>query len=258
MTKENIHCYITGTAGAGKSTLTQAFDRYFDQRGLDAITVNLDPGTDHLPYQPDVDIRDWVRLDEVMSEHELGPNGAQVAAADLIAVQLADLRESINAFRSDYVLIDTPGQIELFVFREAGRYVVQNLNPGKSIVVYLTDPYLARTPNGFVSQLLLGATTEFRMQVPVAHVLSKADVLSFDDLGKIQQWAEDHDMLFDALQSEEPSIEHKLSGDLIKVLSELGAVPGLIQTSGMSGEGVEDIYQVVQDTFLASEDLESD
>jgi GPN-loop GTPase len=258
LTKEDIHCYFTGTAGAGKSTLTQAFDRYFDMRGLDAVTVNLDPGAERLPYEPDVDIRDWIRLDDVMKEHGLGPNGAQVAAADLIAVQLNDLRAAISQYRSDYVLIDTPGQIELFVFREAGRYVVQNLNPGRSIVVYLTDPYLARTPNGFVSQLLLGATTEFRLQVPVAHVLSKADVLSFDDLEKIQQWAEDHDALFDALQAEDPSIELKLSGDIIKVLSDLGAVPGLIQTSAASGEGVEDIYQAVQDTFLASEDLEAD
>ncbi len=258
MTKEDIHCYFTGTAGAGKSTLTQAFDRYFDMRGLDAITVNLDPGAEKIPYTPDVDIRDWIRLTDVMDEHELGPNGAQVAAADLIAVQLDDLREAIGSFRSDYVLIDTPGQIELFVFREAGRYVVQNLNPGRSLVVYLTDPYLARTPNGFVSQLLLGATTEFRMQVPVAHVLSKADVLSFDDLEKIQQWSEDHDVLWDALQAEEGNFEMKLSADIVKVLTGLGAVPGLIQTSGASGEGVEDIYQTVQDTFLASEDLESD
>ena len=98
----------------------------------------------------------------------------------------------------------------------------------------------------------------FRLQVPVAHVLSKADVLSFDDLAKIKEWSEDHDVLWDALQTDEPSIELKLSGDLIKVLSELGAVPGLIQTIGGSGEGVEDIYQAVQDTFLASEDLESD
>jgi ribosomal protein S18 acetylase RimI-like enzyme len=35
-------------------------------RELDAITVNLDPGAENLPYEPDVDIRDWISLEEVI------------------------------------------------------------------------------------------------------------------------------------------------------------------------------------------------
>lgn len=256
--KENITVYLTGTAGAGKSTLTRAIQQNFQLRGLDSVLVNLDPGAEKIPYDADVDIRDWIKLSEVMEEHGLGPNGAQVAAADMLAVNLQEIKQEVDSYKADYVLVDTPGQVELFVFREAGRYVVNHLNPDRSIVAFLLDPFLARTPNGFVSQLLLAATVQFRMNAPVAHVLSKADVLSFDDLGLIGTWAADYESLWDAVVSEDPSMQQQFSADLIKVLEELGGFPGLIQLSAASGEGIEDLYSTIQQSFFGGEDTLSD
>ena len=132
--KKEIFVYFIGTAGSGKSTLTQNFKEWMNQRGLDAITVNLDPGAENLPYEPDVDIKDWISLKEIMESYELGPNGAQIAAADMLALNTSDIKESIESFKTDYVLIDTPGQLELFVFREAGKYIVQFLHPNRSMV----------------------------------------------------------------------------------------------------------------------------
>jgi hypothetical protein len=42
---------------------------------ISVITVNLDPGVQKLPYNPHVDVRDYVTLEEVMEKHKLGPNG---------------------------------------------------------------------------------------------------------------------------------------------------------------------------------------
>ncbi|HKZ63876.1 MAG TPA: ATP/GTP-binding protein, partial [Thermoplasmata archaeon] len=70
--------YFIGTAGSGKTALTQAFRVWMESQGLDALQVNMDPGVDSLPYEPAVDIRDWIRLDEIMRERGLGPNGAQI------------------------------------------------------------------------------------------------------------------------------------------------------------------------------------
>ena len=116
-----MHVYFVGTAGAGKSTLVAAYDRWCKQHGISTLLVNLDPGAEALPYEPEVDIREKLNLQDIMEEHGLGPNGAQVAAADLIALDLTDLQEEINSYRADQVLIDTPGQVELFVFRQAGK-----------------------------------------------------------------------------------------------------------------------------------------
>lgn len=258
MSKENVFVYFAGTAGAGKSTLTTAYRQSLTLRGLDAITVNLDPGAEKLSYDPDVDIRDWIKLSEVMESHDLGPNGAQVAAADMLAVNLNEVKEEIEGFKADYVLVDTPGQIELFVFREAGRYVVANLAPERSIVAYLLDPFLARTPSGFVSQLLLGSIVQFRLGTPMAHVLSKSDVLDFDDLETIRQWATDPASLWESTVGEDPSMQQQLAADLIRVLEDIGGFPGMHQLSAASGEGMDDLSATISGVFHASEDVMSD
>ena len=67
--------FITGTAGSGKSLLTGALKNWYVNRGEDAIAVNLDPGVVDLPYDPDVDIRDRIQLQDVMQDYGLGRTG---------------------------------------------------------------------------------------------------------------------------------------------------------------------------------------
>jgi len=189
--KQEIFLYLIGTAGSGKSTLTYNFQQWMSLRELDSITVNLDPGAENLPYEPDVDIRDWISLEDVMNTYKLGPNGAQIVCADMLALNISDLKKSIQSFKTEYVFLDTPGQLELFVFREAGKYIIEFLNPERSIIAYLLDPALAKTASGFASQLLLSVSTNFRLNYPQINILSKADILSSKELQKIQDWSTD-------------------------------------------------------------------
>jgi len=85
--------YFVGTAGSGKTTMVGAFATWLNSQGLDCIKVNLDPGVDQLPYEPDVDIRDWISVPEIMKEQGLGPNGAQIAAADMLALNAGEVAE---------------------------------------------------------------------------------------------------------------------------------------------------------------------
>ena len=256
--KEDIYVYFIGTAGSGKSTLTSCFKEWFKLRGLDAVLVNLDPGAENLPYEPDVDIRDWISLEEVMETYQLGPNGAQIACADMIALNTEDVKKSIDTFKSDYILLDTPGQLELFVFREAGKYTVEFLNPEKSIICYLIDPSLARTASGFVAQLLLSITTNFRLNRPQVNVLSKSDLLVMKDLEVIGKWSDDPDELYGALVNEEASIYREMSEGILQVIKEFGGHTRLIPSSKEDYVGIEDVYTEIQLQFKGGEDLLKD
>ena len=257
-TDEPIHVYFIGTAGSGKSTLTASFQNWFKLRGLDSITVNLDPGVDSLPYTPDVDIRDWISLKEVMEEYDLGPNGAQIVAADMIALNAKDVKESIDGFKTDYVLIDTPGQIELFVFREAGNFLVTQLNPRRSMVAYLLDPVLSKTASGFVTQLLLSLTTRFRLSIPVANVLSKSDLLSDEDLKRLQGWSSIDEEIYETILRERASVYRELSEQILLLLKHFGEETSIIPVSSNNYQGMEDLYNVIQMCFRAGEDTTSD
>jgi GPN-loop GTPase len=256
--KQNIFVYFIGTAGSGKSTLTACMQRWCKEHGLDAIIVNLDPGAENLSYDPDVDIRDWISLREVMETNHLGPNGAQVACADMIALNTEDVKTSITSFKADYILLDTPGQLELFVFREAGKYTVKFLSPEKTIICYLLDPMLAKTASGFVSQLLLAITTNLRMNQPQINILSKADLLVKKEQQLIQRWSHDPDEILEALMAEEPSLHREMSEHVLQLIKDLGGYSQLIPTSKQAFMGIEDIYTHIQQQFEGGEDLLKD
>jgi len=250
------HVYFVGTAGSGKSTLTHAFQLWLSNQGYDGITVNLDPGADSLLYVPDVDVRDWVKLSEVMAEYGLGPNGAQVAAADMMALNVKEIAEVISGFDADYVLIDTPGQLELFTFRQSSRVVVSELSGERAMLAYLFDPVLARSPNGYVSSLMLAATVHFRVPVPMLSVLAKADTLSDKDRENIALWSKDYYALFSALLDDSIDAQTQVSVEFLQALEGVGAGRPVVPVSADTGEGMEDIYSTAQLLFEGGEDIE--
>lgn len=256
--KQELFLYYIGTAGSGKSTLTACTQRWCRDRGLDAIIVNLDPGAENLPYEPDVDIRDWISLREVMETNHLGPNGAQIACADMIALNTGDVKESINSFKADYILLDTPGQLELFVFRESGKYTVKFLSPEKSAICYLLDPLLARSASGFVSQLLLAISTNLRLNQPQINILSKADLLTKKELSLIQRWSQDPEDIYEALYKEESTMHRQMSEQILQLIKDLGGYSKLIATSQRNLLGIDDIYTEIQQQFEGGEDLLKD
>jgi len=249
--------YFVGTAGSGKSSMVYAFKEWMTLQGLDCITVNLDPGAEDIPYDIDVDIRDWVKVSEVMEEYELGPNGAQVVCADLMAMNAKDLAETIEGFKTNYVLIDTPGQIELFAFRKSSEVIIDALGREDSYLVYLSDPHLSKYPSGFVSSMMLCATVFFRFNLPFLNVLSKADMLKEEEFNQVVLWSQDPDALNGAL-SDNIDARSVLTLEFFKALESVGMFKEIIPVSSTEKFGIEDIYNAIQESFQGGEDLRSD
>jgi len=250
------HLYFVGTAGCGKSTLTNAFQLWLNNQGYDAITVNLDPGADSLLYAPDVDVRDWVKLNEIMAEYGLGPNGAQIAAADMMALNVKEISQVVAGFDTDYVLIDTPGQIELFTFRQSSKVIVDELSGEQGMLAFLFDPAVAKTANGYVSSLMLAATVHFRLPVPMMSLLSKVDSLSEPERERVALWSRDFYALFSALLDESSEAQTQASIEFLQGLETVGAGRPVMPVSSDTGEGIEDIYSAAQMVFEGGEDVD--
>ncbi|HDD59327.1 MAG TPA: GTPase [Euryarchaeota archaeon] len=255
--REPVYLYFLGTAGCGKSTLTGAFSSWLDQMDVSNQVVNLDPGADSVPYEPDVDIREWVTLQEVMKEYGLGPNGAQIVTADMLALQLPHVKKALEGSSPSVVLVDTPGQLELFTFRESTRHIIENLSGRRSLLVYIVDPFNARTATGLTSQMVLASLCHFRFSVPFTMVLSKADLVERRELDRILHISSSPEVLYEALLSEvrgSPSMEKEYALDLYRTLEDLGLFGTLKPLSAQTGEGLEMIYKVYTDIFLGGEE----
>ena len=247
--------YFVGTAGSGKSTLVKSYRDWLGNNGIDCMTINLDPGVDMLPYDADIDIREWVALDEVMGEYNLGPNGAQIVAADLMAVNIKKITDLLDGVRTEYVLVDTPGQLELFAFRESSNVIVEAFGKEKSMVVYLSDPMLCKTSNGFVSNMVLSSLVEFRLQLPVINILTKADLMKDEDRDRMISWFENSDSLYDDLLDNDANPQTVVGMELFKAVESVGIFGQIRAVSAVENTGLEEIYSATQLEFFGGEDI---
>lgn len=71
---------VTGPAGAGKSTFCNGLMTHLQTSKRTGHLVNLDPAanSDAFEYEPAIDIRDLISLEDVMNELNYGPNGGLV------------------------------------------------------------------------------------------------------------------------------------------------------------------------------------
>lgn len=248
--------YFVGTAGSGKSTLTNAFAEWLKNAKLSVGTVNLDPGVLHLPYGPDIDVRDFVSLQGVMEQYNLGPNGGLVAAIDLISAHIESIQEEINDLGVDFLLCDAPGQIELFAFRETGPIIVSSLGGESKMLVYLVDAALGKTPAGLVSSLLLSASVLVRFHLPQLNVLSRADILTEDELGQITSWLDDPDQLIFDIQDSRNELQVELSSELYNAIYNLFSGIDMVPVSATNMENLDLLFSHVSNTLTSGEGFE--
>jgi GPN-loop GTPase len=229
--------FITGTAGSGKSLLASKLLQWYNDRNSFSISLNLDPGTLDLPYEPDVDVRNYIDINTLMSSYQLGLNGALIMASDMIATRLEEIQDEINSLNAEYVLVDTPGQIELFAFRESGPYFVSHFQSDNKATLFIFDGMLVSSPINYVSISLLASSIKLRLKTPQIGVLTKRDLI-IDKLPEVLGWSSSRALLESALNSEKDSEYSLLCKDLVRSLSRSGFMEGILAISSLTMNGI--------------------
>jgi len=247
--------FIVGTAGVGKSSLTSQIFDYYSRNGAFVGTLNLDPGVENLPYTCDVDVRDYVDILSIMRQYDLGPNGALIMANDLIALKIEDLQRDIDNVNPDYLIVDTPGQIELFAYRTSGPFFVQNLTAEQKVALFLHDGVLMTTPTNFVSVALLSTSIKLRLNLSYINVLTKIDLIQ-DKLREILKWSVDLKSLEDAIAKQSTGESYTLVSSILRSLNLGGFAQGLIPISNATGEGMVSLQTALSRILNLGEEVE--
>ena len=227
---------MTGTAGSGKSLLTSKLYEHYTKNGAFAAVLNLDPGVESLPYACDIDIRDHVDIVSIMKQYELGPNGSLIMANDLAASKIDDIQNEINSVNPDYLLVDTPGQIELFAYRTSGRFIVENIASEEKTDIFLFDGALITTPMNFVSIALLATSIRLRLGLSTVNVMTKTDLIG-EKIKEILGWSSNLKSLEDAIAKETDGESYALTMNILRGLNLSGFAQGLMPISNITGEG---------------------
>ena len=247
--------FVTGTAGAGKSLLTSKIKEYYAKNGTFPITLNLDPGVASLPYSPDIDVRDYIDLNTIMEKYQLGSNGSLIMANDLIATKIDDIQKEADTINPDYLIVDTPGQIELFAYRQSGPFFINEFVADEKMNLFLFDGTMVSTPSNFVSLTLLSTSIRLRLGLPTVNVITKTDLIQ-EKLEKVLSWSGSDSQLEADVAGEVNGDTFSLVSDMLSSLNRHDFQQDLIPISNVTGDGMVNLQSALSRTINMGEELE--
>lgn len=174
---------VVGGPGAGKSTYCYGMYQFLLAIGRSLAVINLDPANDLVPYPVAVDIRDFITLEEVMDELNLGPNGGLMYAMENLGDQgINEFIRRIEELAKDgtYLLFDCPGQVELFTHHNSLHDIFKRLQTQaklRLVSVMLVDCFWLTLALNYVLVLLLTLRAMLQLDMPHILVFSKIDML---------------------------------------------------------------------------------
>ncbi|EJW04724.1 hypothetical protein EDEG_01087 [Edhazardia aedis USNM 41457] len=168
--------FVFGPAGTGKSTFTKNVFEYGEVTGRRFIRLNLDPAqqTDF-----EIDITDYITVNEIMEELDYGPNGGLVYALQEFLDNIEEIEEIQGIKESDdYLIIDCPGQIELFSHSDEMFRIVEYFKQYfKCCIVYLIEAQYILDAGKYLAACLNAMICMMRFSVPHIGVITKIDLL---------------------------------------------------------------------------------
>ncbi|XP_021846277.1 GPN-loop GTPase QQT2 [Spinacia oleracea] len=235
---------VVGMAGSGKTTFMRQLVYHTHASQLRSYVINLDPAVATLPFGANIDIRDTVKYKEVMKQFNLGPNGGILTSLNLFATKFDEVISVVEsrADQLDYVLVDTPGQIEIFTWSASGAIITEAFaSTFPTVIAYVVDTPRSSNPNTFMSNMLYACSILYKTRLPLILAFNKTDIAQHQFA---LEWMEDFEAFHAALENDE-SYTSTLSRSLSLVLDEFYKNLKSTGVSALSGTGMNEFLKAV-------------
>ncbi|EJD00547.1 uncharacterized protein FOMMEDRAFT_112096 [Fomitiporia mediterranea MF3/22] len=245
-------------AGSGKTTFVQRMNSYLHSLDPPAppYILNLDPAVSSTPFDTNIDIRDTVNYKEVMKQYNLGPNGGILTALNLFTTKFDQVLGLIEK-RSDnlqHVILDTPGQIEIFTWSASGAIITDAIASSfPTVVAYIIDTPRTTAPATFMSNMLYACSILYKTKLPFILVFNKTDAQRHEFA---LEWMQDFEAFQAALASHansrdsdgEPTYMNSLMNSMSLVLDEFYKHLKAVGVSSVTGDGMKEYFEAVENS----------
>nr|UXY86989.1 ATP/GTP-bp [Cryptomonas paramecium] len=237
--------FLIGMAGSGKTTLVCRLSSDLSYLKKNHYIINIDPACLHVPYSANIDIRDTIDYKKIMKEYNLGPNGAIVVALNLFSTRFDQIKRIImqNATSIEYLILDTPGQIEIFTWSASGSIICETFSSSFPVILlYTIDIIRISSPLVFVGNILYSCSILYKSRLPVVMLVNKNDIISGDF---IKEWMNDSDAFDKVLEREKTFINSFASSLSLTLENFYNKIP-FLKISSLNGIGVYQMLNVLK------------
>lgn len=246
----------------------QRINNYLHVNKKKPYVLNLDPAVLTVPFQPNIDIRDSINYKEVMRQYNLGPNGGILTSLNLFATKIDQIISLLEKRANPppdskvsppkHFLVDTPGQIEVFVWSASGSILLESLASSfPTVIAYIIDTPRTSSTSTFMSNMLYACSILYKTKLPMILVFNKTDV---QDADFAREWMTDFDKFQDALNEEQnkgvfggegfgggSGYMGSLLNSMSLMLEEFYSHLNMVAVSSMTGEGVDEFFEAVEE-----------
>lgn len=159
-----------------------------------------------------------------------------------------DEEEDVDVAPMDYILVDTPGQIEAFTWSASGSIIGESLASAfPTVLCFVVDTVrCASSPNTFMSNMLYACSMLYRTRLPLVVCFNKTDVVSHEFC---MEWMRDYEAFQEALDetAEKSGFYGSLTRSLSLVLDEFYSnFANACGVSAVTGDGIDNFWKTVQ------------
>ncbi|CAG61204.1 uncharacterized protein GVI51_K00275 [Nakaseomyces glabratus] len=243
-----------GMAGSGKTTFMQRLNSHIRSKKEVPYVINLDPAVLRVPYGANIDIRDSIKYKKVMENYQLGPNGAIVTSLNLFSTKIDQVIKLVEKKRDthDFCIIDTPGQIECFVWSASGSIITESFaSTFPTVIAYIVDTPRNSSPTTFMSNMLYACSILYKTKLPMIIVFNKTDVKKSDFA---KEWMTDFEAFQQAVREDQDAngdfgmgsgYMSSLVNSMSLMLEEFYSTLDVVGVSSFTGEGFDDFLDAV-------------
>ncbi|CAI4553362.1 BGN_3a_G0030180.mRNA.1.CDS.1 [Saccharomyces cerevisiae] len=252
MSPSTIICI--GMAGSGKTTFMQRLNSHLRAEKTPPYVINLDPAVLRVPYGANIDIRDSIKYKKVMENYQLGPNGAIVTSLNLFSTKIDQVIGLVEQKKDKFqnCIIDTPGQIECFVWSASGAIITESFASSfPTVIAYIVDTPRNSSPTTFMSNMLYACSILYKTKLPMIVVFNKTDVCKADFA---KEWMTDFESFQAAIKEDQDlngdnglgsGYMSSLVNSMSLMLEEFYSQLDVVGVSSFTGDGFDEFMQCV-------------